>query len=283
MATVALAVLLGGLAAATLVRFAPGFGVDGREWDPRLSEATKRRIREESQAHNAILPYYVRYLGRVTRGDLGYSSAFGRPAAGLIAERFPETARSAGAGLAAGWALGMLLALSAVAIARPGFDALAGAGAALFLCLPSSAVALAFVIAGNSQGRSAAAGVIALVIFPRVFRYARGILGKVAAAPHVLIARSRGLGRSRVIFHHVLRPAIAPLAALLGVSVSAAFGAAIPVEVICDSAGLGQLAWQAALKRDLPLLIDITLLVTVLAGISGLAAEAVRSRAPEES
>ena len=63
--------------------------------------------------------------------------------------------------------------------------------------------------------------------------------------------------------------------ALLGVSASVVFGAAIPVEVICDSPGLGQLAWQAALKRDLPLLIDITLLVTIVTGLSGLAAEVI--------
>jgi len=60
--------------------------------------------------------------------------------------------------------------------------------------------------------------------------------------------------------------------------VSAAFAAAIPVEVLCDSPGLGQLAWQAALKRDLPLLINITLLVSVLAGISGMAGEMARPR-----
>jgi peptide/nickel transport system permease protein len=59
--------------------------------------------------------------------------------------------------------------------------------------------------------------------------------------------------------------------------VSVAFGAAIPIEVLCDSPGLGQLAWQAALKRDLPLLVDITLLVALVAGISGLAAEVVQS------
>jgi hypothetical protein len=35
------------------------------------------------------------------------------------------------------------------------------------------------------------------------------------------------------------------------------------------------LAWQAALKRDLPLLIDITLLVTIVTGLSGLAAEVI--------
>jgi ABC-type dipeptide/oligopeptide/nickel transport system permease component len=41
--------------------------------------------------------------------------------------------------------------------------------------------------------------------------------------------------------------------ALAGVSATIALSAAIPVEVICDSPGIGQLAWQAATARDLPL------------------------------
>jgi peptide/nickel transport system permease protein len=94
----------------------------------------------------------------------------------------------------------------------------------------------------------------------------------------VLMARAKGVGRLRLIRTHVLRPAAPAVIALLGVSVSVAFGAAIPIEVICDAPGLGQLAWQAALKRDLPLLIDITLLVSILAGVSGLAAEIARAQ-----
>ncbi len=43
-----------------------------------------------------------------------------------------------------------------------------------------------------------------------------------------------------------------------------AFGAAIPIEVIYSSPGIGQLAWLAALGRDLPLLVNLTVLVTVL-------------------
>ena len=43
-----------------------------------------------------------------------------------------------------------------------------------------------------------------------------------------------------------------------------AVGASIPIEVVCDSPGLGQLAWQAALGRDLPLLVNITLLIAVV-------------------
>jgi peptide/nickel transport system permease protein len=266
-------ILIGGFAAATLVRLAPGYGVDERELDPRLSGETIRRIREESKTDRSPLTYYFRYLGKAATGDLGLSASFRRPVAELIAERFPSTARAAGAGLGCGWILGLLVALVTVAVARPGFDLLAGALVAFLLCLPSSVMALVFVMAGRTGGNLAVAGVLALVIFPRVARFARGMLEKIAAAPHVLHARARGLPGIRIILSHVLRPAVPQLLALLGVSVSVVAGAAIPVEVICDSPGLGQLAWQAAMKRDLPLLIDITLLVSILAGISGLAAD----------
>ena len=276
--TVVLTILLGGLIGATLVRNAPGFGVDEREFDARFNAETVRRIRHESDGgRNSVVSYYLRYLWGALHGDLGISATFHRPVSALIAERFPETARSVGAGLACGWMLGMLSALIAAAIARPAFDMLTGSIAAFFLCLPSSVLALTMVLAGRLEERAAVAGVIALVIFPRVFRYARAILGRVACAPHVLMARAKGVRPLRLVWAHVLRPATPAVMALLGVSVSVAFGAAIPIEVLCDSPGLGQLAWEAALKRDLPLLVDITLLVALLAGVSGLAAEIARS------
>ena len=34
--------------------------------------------------------------------------------------------------------------------------------------------------------------------------------------------------------------------------------------MICDSPGIGQLAWQAALSRDLPVLVNMTLFVTLV-------------------
>jgi len=51
---------------------------------------------------------------------------------------------------------------------------------------------------------------------------------------------------------------------LLGVSLSLAFGAAIPIEALCDSPGVGQLAWQAALNRDLPLMMTLTMAITMV-------------------
>ena len=66
------------------------------------------------------------------------------------------------------------------------------------------------------------------------------------------------------MFWHAV-PVVGPqLLAVAGVSVSVAIGAAIPVEALCGLAGVGQLAWQAALARDLPLLMNITVLVTLV-------------------
>jgi len=68
----------------------------------------------------------------------------------------------------------------------------------------------------------------------------------------------------RILWAHVFTPAAPQLAALAGISVSLAFGASIPIEVVSDTPGIGQLAWRAALDRDLPLLVTITLLVALM-------------------
>ena len=64
----------------------------------------------------------------------------------------------------------------------------------------------------------------------------------------------------------------------LGVSLAVAFGAAIPIEALCDSPGVGQLAWQAALNRDLPLIMNLTLLVTLITVAANMLANVAHER-----
>jgi peptide/nickel transport system permease protein len=79
----------------------------------------------------------------------------------------------------------------------------------------------------------------------------------------------------RILLWHVVPSAGPQLLALAGVSVSLAIGAAIPVEALCGLAGLGQLAWQAALARDLPLLMNITVLVTLVTLLANSSADVI--------
>jgi len=91
----------------------------------------------------------------------------------------------------------------------------------------------------------------------------------------VQMARAKGLGTIRIFFRHVMPPAGGQLLALAAVSVNMAFGAAVAVEAICDQPGLGQLAWKAAVARDLPVLVILTAMVAVLTQFSRLVADAV--------
>ena len=69
---VALAVLvICGLLAATLVRVAPGFGMDERMLDTRLTSGSLQAMERKGAEHRNILHYYWNYLRQLSRGDLG--------------------------------------------------------------------------------------------------------------------------------------------------------------------------------------------------------------------
>lgn len=267
-----LTALAGALFAATLVRFAPGADSDEREFDPRLSAATVTALHESRAADRNLARYYVNYLRGLAHGDFGVSYSLKTPVRELIADRGPATLRLAGFGLLMGWALGLILAVGATQWKLTG---LASGFSAVLLCLPAGLAAL-LVLAARAQWWWA----IALIVAPKVFIYSRNLIEKVASEPHVLLARAKGVGRARIFLWHVVPPVLPELFALAGVTVSLSFSAAIPIEAVCDIPGVGQLAWQAALGRDLPILVTVTLLLALITraanSAADLATEAIR-------
>jgi peptide/nickel transport system permease protein len=177
----------------------------------------------------------------------------------LLRERMPLTLRLVGVGLLLSWAAALALALSAAGLRIAAYEALTTFVSGMFLCIPAAVLAL-FSVIWNLSGALA----IGLIVFPQVYRYTRNLLTKAYSLPHIITARAKGLSELRILFWHVVPVAGPQLLAVAGVSVSIAVGAAIPVEALCGLAGVGQLAWQAALGRDLPLLMNITILVTLV-------------------
>ena len=264
-----LTLLAGGLLTAVLVRVSPGFDTDERELDPRLNAASRLSIRQERAANRDILGFYPHRLGRiVSHGDLGKSSSLNRPISQLLRERLPVTAQIMAIGVVGGWALAFALALPSVLCRSLIFRGLAGSSQQILMCLPAAALAIVvFQIGGPVRA------LVALVVCPRVFEYIRNLLVEAYAQPHIVTARAKGLGGAAIWARHVL-PYVAPqLLALAGVSVSVAFGAAIPIEALCDLPGIGQLAWIAATARDLPLLVAITFLVIAMTQICNTASD----------
>lgn len=252
-------VLLGGLLSAVLVRLAPGFDVDEQQLDPRLSSESIRALKAAREGERNIFRFYWHSLERAAHGDLGTSISLNQPVSALIRARAPLTLRLVGLGILLSWAVAIALALSAAWVRASAYDFMATVISGTFLCIPAAVLALLSVL-----WRVPGAIAIGLIVFPRVYRYARNLLGKAYSMPHIVTARAKGLSEWRILFWHVVPLAGPQMLAVAGVSVSIAVGAAIPVEALCGFAGVGQLAWQAALSRDLPLLMNLTILVTLV-------------------
>jgi peptide/nickel transport system permease protein len=263
-------ILLGGFLSATLVRLAPGFDADEEQLDPRLNAQSVRALHESRAREHNVVRFYLLYLNRALHGDLGTSHSLNQPVRILLRDRAPMTIRLVTLGLMLSWSVAIAMALFAAWIKASAFDALSTILTGTFLCIPAAVLSLLSVL-WNLPGSLA----IALIVLPRVYRYWRNLLAKASSLPHITTARAKGLGELRILFWHVVPVAAPQLLAVAGVSVSVALGAAIPVEALCGLSGVGQLAWQAALARDLPLLMNITILVTLVTLLANSGADVI--------
>jgi ABC-type dipeptide/oligopeptide/nickel transport system permease component len=266
--TIFLAALLG----AALVRLAPGFGMDERQLDARLSDASRAAIQRDAGAGSGIFSYFAGYLASLCRGDLGRSVSFGQPVRDLLADRAGLTLHSVVSGLAIGWGLATAAVLALGILGSGALEHAAGGASGALLCLPAAVIAILALYFGAGP-----APAIGAILLPRLFRYLRNITAATASRAHVLAARARGCAGAGLQARHIWLPAAPELLALGGVSVNMALGAAIPVEALSDSPGIGQLAWKAALARDLPVLVNITILMAAVTAAANLASDAARA------
>lgn len=247
-------VLAAGLMGATLVRLAPAFGVSDADLDPRLSGSV-----QANTVRPNVAQFYMGYVRGLTAGDFGISSGTGRPIAELLRERLPVSLRSLGVGVGVGAGAGFGSAAVVTAFSAPVVSAAPVVVSTVLLSIPSAALALLFVIAGWPPGVALAA-----LLFPKIYRLSVAVLAKAASAPHIVAARARGVSAVRIFFAHIVAPACPQLLAIAGMAVSIGFPALVPVEAVCDSPGVLQLAWRAALARDLPVLVTMTMVASVI-------------------
>jgi peptide/nickel transport system permease protein len=272
-----LTVVVGGLLSATLARYAPGFGSDERLLDARLSRESLTAIRQESDGERHVVAYYAKAVLRMLRGDLGRSRTLKRPVRELLAERGVVTLRLVSAGLAFAWLGAIVLVVATWLMASTAIDVACATGSGLLLCIPAGGLALLLVLWDGPAYLA-----LALVVFPKAYQYIDSLVGATAQMPHIITARAKGVSASRILGWHIVPLIRREILALAGVTIGMAVGAAIPVEAVCGTPGIGQLAWQAALARDVPVLTSVSMFViacTVL-GNTGADLLADESRGP---
>lgn len=263
--------LMASFAGAMLMRVAPGFSSDDQELNSGLSAQSLQAIRQARQADANVPRFYAQYLASLVKGDLGTSRSLNQPVKDLLLERLPVTLANLAFALAVGWLLGLALAVAAHTWNIRALGFLANGLSGTFISTPAAALALVFLLLRWPPAIAAA-----LLVFPKIHRYTQNLLQQSSEMPHVLTARAKGAGPWRVLAWHVAPIALPQLIALVGVSISIGIGVLLPIEVVSDVAGIGQLAWHAAQARDLPLLVNLTMVVTLVTVCATLISDAAQ-------
>jgi peptide/nickel transport system permease protein len=257
-------VLLVMIGSTALVRLAPGYLSDAREMDARYAGVARAELAQEAARNHSLAQMLAREVSGWLRGNAGVSRQFGVPVRELVRPRLAVTGGLLLRSLLLGWALALSAALLASLRRKSGM--LWQAPAALLLAIPTAAMATLCLLAGSGGPVL----VMALLIAARDFKFLYRMLRQAWREPHLLQARAQGIRTGRLLAVHMAPAVAAQLGALAGLSLVTALSALVPVEVLFDVPGLGQLAWNAAMNRDLPVLLAVTLLMALAVTASGM-------------
>ncbi len=97
-----------------------------------------------------------------------------------------------------------------------------------------------------------------------ISRYMRGTVLEVMVQDYVRTARAKGCSSRRTLFRHAFRNALGPIVTILGLSIPGLLGGALIVESVFNYSGLGIQTVIAATDLDIPTVMGITLLVSIL-------------------
>jgi peptide/nickel transport system permease protein len=119
---------------------------------------------------------------------------------------------------------------------------------------------------------------MAIMIMSHLWYYAYMIRNKLLdeiRKDYVLLARSKGLGRTRVLVGHCLRNVLPTIVSIMAISIPHVLGGTYVAETVFNYPGIGLLAVSSAKCHDYNLLMLMVLITGTLVIVSGLAAQAV--------
>ncbi|MGQ0538375.1 MAG: ABC transporter permease [Gemmatimonadaceae bacterium] len=258
--------------------------------DPKLSLAERQAIERRLGIDRPIPEQYARWISRVARGDLGDSFLYQTPNAKTIRERLPRTALLAGTAIAL--ACIVAIPLGAYCAAHPGskldhgLTVVTSAAMAIpafwlaMLLILLFAVVLGWLPAGGSMtaGEQPSLGdtarhlilpvsVLSAALTAELLRYARSSTRGALLQPFIRVARAKGLPNARLRRRHALRVALIPIVTIVGLQLPRLIGGAAVTETVFSWPGMGRLGVEAALSRDYPLVLAITLVTALVVAL----------------
>ncbi len=258
--------------------------IAGRSATPETVE----NIRRQLGLDQPFIVQYWRYLSGLLQGDLGRSYLQRSEVSTLIAARLPASlllmVGAIGCELVLGLTMGIVAAVrrGSVADQTMMIASFVGVSAPQFvvglLLLYFFSVRLGwFPIGGYGTWKhmvlpSLALGILGAGWYSRMMRSS---MIDVLRQDYVRTARAKGLARGTILLRHALPNAVLPIIAMIGIDIGLFMSGIVVIESVFGWPGIGQLAWQAIQRIDIPIIMGVTLVSACAIVIGNLLADLV--------
>jgi len=272
----------------------PASAILGASESFQPTEEALTTVRQRLGLDRPVPEQYLTYLGGLLRGDLGESLTSGRPVTLDLRLRLGRTLQLMVPALLLssllGIAIGVLAARARGRILDPILSVIGLIGFSVPVFVIGNVMVLILAIQLEwlpSSGyidftqdpvrslRYMVMPTIALALAPLAvtMRMTRTTIVEELGLDYVRTARAKGLRERVLIYRHVLRNAMLPILAVIGLQVGAAFSGSVIVEYVFNWPGIGRLLLQAIDSRDYPLIQGTVLLLSTLFVLVNLATD----------
>jgi len=260
--------------------------------------ATPEQVAYYNQLYGFDQPFYVQYVkwvGQILQGNLGYSPKLNQTVTSLIAQDLPKTIILVFLGTLVSLLFGIPLGLYQAVKRYTAGDYILTGISFLGYATPTFFVGLLLIewfaidiplfppfapqgstvaqILSDPRALVLPVAAYAFVLYALWSRYMRSSVMDNLVQDYVRTARAKGASERRVLWGHVFRNSLLSIVTLLGLSLPTLVAGAIFVEVVFNYPGMGLAFYQAALNVDYQVLLGFTLLATLATILGNLLAD----------
>lgn len=240
------------------------------------------RLRAQMGLDLPLWRQYGNFLIDMITGSFGQSLRYGQPVLDLILERLPATILLIAESTII--AIIMTVPLAAISATKAGglIDTIIKVVFVIALSMPAFWLGLILLIllsvrlglfptSGYGEGLFShlyhlflPALVIALTTASLMIRSLRSAMLDVMKADYIDVARSRGISRNAVLYHHVLPNSLISTISVLGVHTSWIIGGTVIIETVFAIPGIGRMLVDSVMVRDYPVIQGLTVFFAFL-------------------
>jgi peptide/nickel transport system permease protein len=266
------------------MRALPGDFAQASAGTTELAPGALNIIRRDLGLDRPVWEQYLRWLGKLLKGDFGDSFTTHKP---VLGELLPRLAVTAELTLIAGLMAMAMGASSGLASARwrGRTDWLVRGINGLFLAVPNFVVATLIVLLaglyfpevgifnytpfltdplGNLGSMLLPAFSLALAVSVTISENTRAAVLEVSSQDFVMVARAKGLRPSTILWQYLVRNALTPIITVTGLQLASLLGGSILIETIFTIPGMGQYLFDAVSGRNYPVVQAIVLVAATI-------------------